>query len=201
MHCFPGGAVTKDDYSAAMLKCCRGLTEDQARKIIGAHFTPQEALGFWVGAIRELFEETGILLAVKRSGERMALKVEEDSSLIHQRTALLAKSLSFQSLLTNEELFCDLASLAYFSQWQTPSHVPICFDTRFFLAALTDDQSPLPTSPEVAHSLWLTPDRALSLFAKNKLPMIFPTFAALRTLADFDSLERVRKEFQVGLVV
>jgi 8-oxo-dGTP pyrophosphatase MutT (NUDIX family) len=201
MHCFPGGAVTKDDYSAVMLKCCRGLTADQARKIIGAHFTPQEALGFWVGAIRELFEETGILLAVKRSGERTALKAEEDSSLIHQRTALLAKSLSFQSLLTNEELFCDLASLAYFSQWQTPSHVPIRFDTRFFLAALPDDQSPLPTSPEVAHSLWLTPDRALNLFAKNELPMIFPTFAALRTLADFDSLERVRKEFQVGPVV
>jgi 8-oxo-dGTP pyrophosphatase MutT (NUDIX family) len=201
MHCFPGGAVTKDDYSAAMLECCRGLTEDQARKIIGAHFTPQEALGFWVGGIRELFEETGILLAVEKPGARMALKAEQDSSLIHQRTALLAKSLSFQSLLANEELFCDLASLAYFSQWQTPSHVPIRFDTRFFLAALPDNQSPLPTSPEVAHSLWLTPDRALKLFAKNELPMIFPTFAALRTLADFDSLERVRKEFQVGPVL
>lgn len=201
MHCFPGGTVTKDDYSAAMLECCRGLTADHARKIIGAHFTPQEALGFWVGGIRELFEETGILLAVKKTGERVALKAEQDSSLIDQRTALLAKSLSFQSLLANEELFCDLASLAYFSQWQTPSHVSLRFDTRFFLAALPDDQSPLPTSPEVAHSLWLTPDRALNLFAKNELPMIFPTFAALRTLADFDSLERVRKEFQVGPVV
>ncbi len=131
----------------------------------------------------------------------MALKAERDLSLLDQRSALLAKSLSFHSLLVKQELFCDLASLAYFSQWQTPSHVPMRFDTRFFLAALPDDQSPLPTSPEVAHSLWLTPDHALQLFTKNELPMIFPTFAALRTLADFDSLDRVWKEFQVGPVV
>jgi len=201
MHCFPGGTVTKDDYSAAMLRCCRGLTAEQARKIIGAHFTPQEAMGFWVAGIRELFEETGILLAVNKTGERVALKAERNSRLIEQRSELLVQSLSFHSLLVHEDLSCDLASLAYFSHWQTPSHVPIRFDTRFFLAALPDNQSPLPTSPEVAHSFWLTPDRALQLFAKNELPMIFPTFAALRTLADFDSLERVMKDFQVGPVV
>src|SRR5215470_7018485 len=96
MHCFPGGTVTKDDYSAAMLECCRGLTLDQARKIIGAHYAPREALGFWIGGIRELFEETGILLAVEKTGKRMALNAERSSRLIDQRSALLAKSLSFQ---------------------------------------------------------------------------------------------------------
>ena len=74
------------------------------------------------------------------------------------------------------------------------------FDTRFFLAALPADQSPLPTSPEVAHSLWLTPDRALQLFSKDELPMIFPTFASLRTLADFETLESVFREFRIAKV-
>src|SRR5215470_8639935 len=86
MHCFPGGTVTKDDYSAAMLRCCRGLTTEQARKIIGAHFTPQEAMGFWVAGIRELFEETGILLTVNKTGEQVALKAERNSQLIEQRS-------------------------------------------------------------------------------------------------------------------
>ena len=69
------------------------------------------------------------------------------------------------------------------------------FDTRFFLAVLPECQFPLPNSPEVAHSLWLTPDRALQLFVKNELPLIFPTFASLRTLADFSSLESLFREY------
>jgi hypothetical protein len=60
---------------------------------------------------------------------------------------------------------------------------------------LPEGQIPLPTSLEVAHSLWLTPDRALKLFAEDHLPMIFPTFTSLRTLADFESLESVLREF------
>jgi hypothetical protein len=60
---------------------------------------------------------------------------------------------------------------------------------------LPKDQAPLPTSPEVVHSLWLTPDRALELFADDELPMIFPTFASLRTLADFEALDNVWREY------
>ena len=192
MYCFPGGTVRKEDSSPGMLHRCSGLTPDQARKVAGAHFTPQEALGFWIAGIREIFEEVGILLAVDKNGERIAL----GPTLATKHAALLAKSLTFQSLLENDDLFSDLSSLTYFSHWQTPSQVSMRFDTRFFLAALPQDQSPLPSSPEVAHSLWLTPDRALALCAKNELPMIFPTFASLRTLADFDSLDSVFREFQ-----
>ncbi|HUK39556.1 MAG TPA: hypothetical protein VLX11_00880, partial [Candidatus Acidoferrales bacterium] len=190
-----GGTVTKDDYSAAMPECIRGLTGGQARKIMGVHFTPQQALGFWIGGIRELFEETGVLLAASKTGQPMTLSSERHSRLIDQRSRLLAKSLKFEALLANEGLYCDLERLAYFSQWQTPAHVATRFDTRFFLATLPENQSPQATSPEVADSVWLTPDRALQLFETNALPMIFPTFAALRTLADFDSLKAVVKAF------
>jgi hypothetical protein len=58
------------------------------------------------------------------------------------------------------------------------------------------DHPPLAASPEVVDSVWLTPDRALQLFGKGTLPMIFPTFASLRTLADFDSLESLFAEFK-----
>ncbi|HKX49214.1 MAG TPA: NUDIX hydrolase, partial [Candidatus Binatia bacterium] len=81
------------------------------------------------------------------------------------------------------------------SHWRTPSQFQVRFDTRFFLAAVPAEHSPLASSPEVADSLWLTPDDALQRFTQGTLPMIFPTFASLRTLADFDSLESLFAEF------
>jgi 8-oxo-dGTP pyrophosphatase MutT (NUDIX family) len=193
MYCFPGGALRQEDYSAAMLRLCHGVTPLAARKIVGAQFSPPQALGLWVAGIRELFEETGILLAVSHFGQPWAAEPKKDPADQHE--ALFEKALNFRSLLESEGLLCDASRLAYFSHWQTPEEISIRFDTYFFLAALPKDQTPLSTSPEVAHSLWLTPDQALELFAENKLPMIFPTFASLRTLADFESLDSVLKEY------
>jgi 8-oxo-dGTP pyrophosphatase MutT (NUDIX family) len=173
-----------------MLKRCRGLTPVQARKIVGAHSKPKEALGFWTAAVRELFEEAGILLAANdRAPARSA-----DLNAAH--AALLAGNLKFSSFLANEKLACDLSGLIYFSRWQTPSRQSMRYETLFFLALTPEGQSPLPTSPEATHSVWLSPDRALQLFAKNELPMIFPTFSSLRRLADFDSLESLLREYR-----
>jgi 8-oxo-dGTP pyrophosphatase MutT (NUDIX family) len=192
MYCFPGGAVCEEDCADAMLCRVRGLTPKQARDILGAHFAPRKALGLWLTAIRELFEKTGILLAGKAGGERLRPGKAEVSRM---HAAVLAKALSFQALLENNNLMCDADRLHYFSHWQTPPEEATRFDTRFFLASLPEDQTPLETSPEVAHSFWLTPDRALQLFDKHELPMIFPTFASLRTLADFETLDSVIREF------
>lgn len=195
VYCFPGGTVRKEDYTATMLRRCFGLTPIQARERIGAHFSPKEALGFWIAGIRELFEEVGILVAVAESKDQSALTPIRQNGLAELHTALVRKEQSFQSLLESTNLLCDASSLLYFSHWQTPSKQSIRFDTRFFLAILPDTQLPLESSPEVVDSLWLTPDRALQLLADNKLPMIFPTFSSLRTLADFDSLESLLREY------
>lgn len=195
MYCFPGGALQKEDYSEAMLSLCHGLSPLAARKFVGAHFSPREALGLWVAGIRELFEEMGVLLAVNFAGESWSATRNRKNHLADRHAALLKGSLGFQSLLESEALLCDVSRLAYFSHWQTPREISIRFDARFFLAALPYGQSARRTSPEVTHSVWLTPDRALELFARDKLPMIFPTFASLRTLADFESLDSLGKEY------
>jgi 8-oxo-dGTP pyrophosphatase MutT (NUDIX family) len=194
-YCFPGGTLRKSDYEPGMLRRCFGLTPNQAREIIGAQFRPQEALGLWVAGIRELFEEVGVLLAVNDSGHRFSMDQGRTQTLTEKHRRLLDQSLTFRSLLESENLRCELSSLAFFSRWQTPARFSLRFDTRFFVAALPDGQVPLATSYEVAHSLWLTPDRALQLFAAGELPMIFPTFASIRTLADFETLESVLKEY------
>jgi 8-oxo-dGTP pyrophosphatase MutT (NUDIX family) len=200
MYCYPGGAVGKQDFSSRMIERSIGLSGGQARKIMGAHLVPQQALGFWIAAVRELFEEVGILLAMHESGERFPKSQPHARRLLEKHRALLDKSTSFISLLERNDLRCDLASLVYFSHWQTPSQVSLRFDTRFFVALLPEEQTPLESSYEVSHSLWLAPERAMQLHQRGELPLIFPTFVSLRTLADFDTLESVFEEFRTNTI-
>ena len=195
MYCYPGGSIRKDDFTDRMIDRCFGLTLQRARKIIGAEFSPKEAMGLWVAAVRELFEEVGVLLAVEETGSPFILNSARSGVLAQKHSALLNTSLDFQSLLESEKLRCDLGSLAHFSHWQTAAQASTRFDTHFLIGTLPDDQIPLLSSEEVAHTLWLTPDRALKLFDRGELPMIFPTFASLRTLADYETLESVLKDF------
>lgn len=197
-YCYPSGAVREEDFAAPMIDRCSGLTPTQARDILGAHLSPREALGVWVAAVRELFEEVGVLLAVEESGAPLHLDGERVGRLAKQHQALLNQVLSFRDLLEAEKLLCDLSGLSYFSTWQTPAHISLRFNTRFFVAALPPGQARLATSRESAHGVWLTPDHAMQLIDRGELPLIFPTFAALRTLADFDTLESVLREYRVG---
>jgi 8-oxo-dGTP pyrophosphatase MutT (NUDIX family) len=195
MYCFPGGTANKRDFSPRMIQRCAGLSPQQARQILGAHLSPPEALGLWVTAVRELFEEVGVLLAVEASGATLRLDAARQARLKEHHAAPLNGALSLVDLLESENLLCDLANLHHFSHWQTPTQVAMRFDTRFFVTRLPEGQTALATSYEVAHSVWLTPDRALQLFSRGELPMIIPTFAALRTLADFATLDSVLREF------
>ena len=195
MYCYPGGTVRKEDCSPVVIGRCFGLTRERARTIVGAQFSPEQAVGIWVAGVRELFEEVGVLLAVDESGGRLAMNSARASRLADKHRLMMSEALNFLSLIEGENLRCDLLRLAYFSRWQTPAQVSTRFDTYFFLAAMPDDQTPLPISSEVAHSLWLTPDSALQRFSRGELPMIFPTFSALRTLADFDTLDSVFREY------
>lgn len=197
MYCYPGGSVNKDDCSERMIRRCIGLSPEQARKIVGAQFSAREALGFWAAAVRELFEEVGVILAAPSAADRQFVNSLQMSRLVDKHRALLDQSLTFIDLLESENLECDLTELGYFSHWQTPAQTPMRFDTRFFVARLPRGQSPLATSYEVTHSLWLTPDHAVQLHERGELPMIFPTFASLRTLADFETLESVSREFGI----
>ncbi|HEX7230177.1 MAG TPA: hypothetical protein VF452_07275 [Candidatus Binatia bacterium] len=195
MYCFPGGGVSKEDCSARMIARCAGVTPQQARNIIGAQFRPQAALGFWTAAIRELFEEVGILLTVGDPGTSASIEAMPNRRLAEKHAALISKSFTFAELLERENLYCDASALAHFSHWQTPTQNSLRFDTRFFLAELPPAQTPLPSSYEVIHSLWVTPDQAIEQFERGELPLIFPTFTSLRTLADFETLESLFREF------
>jgi len=198
VYVFPGGTVRKEDCSGALAKRCRGLTPLEAHKILGEHFTPDLTLGHWVAGVRELYEEVGILLCITEDGKPIDMADDVlKRRLEGKRTALLEDRLNFCELLESEGLLSDLGRLRYFSHWLTPEEFSVRFDTRFYIAQLPEDQTALTSSPEVAHSLWIAPEDALRLYQSDELPMIFPTFASLRTLANFESLEDLLTEYPV----
>jgi 8-oxo-dGTP pyrophosphatase MutT (NUDIX family) len=183
IYVFPGGCVENDDFSREMLALTIGLAPGEARAALEAELEAEVCLGHWVAAVRELFEEAGIHFFVSSTAR------SHDDDLIQRlavkRRALQQGVLSLSNLLGAEQLACDLSRLKYFYHRITPEHYKIRFDTRFYLAVLPKDQTPLATSEEVAESLWVAPQVALAETESGKFPMMPPTIAVLRNLARY----------------
>jgi 8-oxo-dGTP pyrophosphatase MutT (NUDIX family) len=125
-YVFPGGAVHDSDYSAKVLARCRGLSAEDARAILGGRHEPEIALGHWVAAIRELFEEVGILLCVTEAGEEVNTRNEELKARLEvKRRLMIREQLDFGAFLETERLYCDLSRQAYFFHRVTPELYPI----------------------------------------------------------------------------
>jgi 8-oxo-dGTP pyrophosphatase MutT (NUDIX family) len=197
-YVFPGGTVHQNDYSPEMLARCRGLAGAQAQKILGSGHAPDEALGHWVAVMRELFEEVGILLCVTETGDDIDLSDGQLKQRIERkRRAIVNKQLDFGSFLESENLFCDLSRVAYFDHWVTPDIYSMRFDTRFYVATIPANQTPLECSEEVTDSLWIKPEAALAQIHRHDFPILPPTTTVLQNLARLGSWDRLRAEFKL----
>ena len=193
---FPGGGMEEADYSERMLSRCRGLSQLEAQKQLGGGISPDVALGYWVAAVRELFEETGVHFFVDQDNADAGPNVWE--RLAKKRQHLSEGRLNLPELLETEDLFCDLSRLTYLFHRITPEKHKVRFDTRFYLAAMPANQSPLVSSEEVAESLWLAPDIALNQSQSGTFLMMPPTIIALRTLAEHNSWDALRATFCIS---
>jgi 8-oxo-dGTP pyrophosphatase MutT (NUDIX family) len=198
-YVFPGGTVHKEDYSARILDRCRGLSGADAQKILGDRHDPQVAVGHWVAAIRELFEEVGVLLCESGSGAQIDLRDEttKEKFEIH-RQAIVREELDFGEFLESEGLYCDLSRMIYFFHRVTPEFYPMRFDTRFYLAPLPAHQTPLSRSEEVTHSLWIKPAEALSQVDRHDFPILPPTTTVLEDLAEIHSWDDLCARYRLG---
>ena len=197
-YVFAGGAVHQDDYSAKVLGRCRKLSGDDARKILGGGHEPDEALGHWVAVVRELFEEVGVVLCVTEFGDEVDLRDQATRKRIElKRQAIVKRELDFGVFLESENLFCDLSLAVYFDHWVTPEIYSMRFDTRFYLAALPAHQTPLPSSEEVTHSLWIKPQEVMSRAHRDDFPILPPTTTVLGHLARIDSWDQLRSKFRL----
>jgi 8-oxo-dGTP pyrophosphatase MutT (NUDIX family) len=198
-YVFPGGTVLDSDYSAQVLDRCRGLSGDQARRILGDRHSPEVALGHWVAVVRELYEEVGILLCESESGGPVDLRIEKTQARLEsKRQAIVREELSFGDFLQAEELHCELSRLIYFFHRVTPDFYPMRFDTRFYLARLPQHQVALQSSEEVTETLWISPDEALARGYRDDFPILPPTTTVLADLAQLGTWKRLLSAYPIG---
>jgi 8-oxo-dGTP pyrophosphatase MutT (NUDIX family) len=175
MYVFPGGRVDDADRAADIATRCTGLDDHHASEQLGLD---DGGLAYWVAAVRECFEEAGVLLASTRSGGPLQLHAD-DRHLVHDGAMSLA------ALCERDDLVLDLSTTHYVDHWITPIGEQRRFDTRFFLTAMPDDQDPLHDDAETVDSLWVRPDAALAMHAAGELMMMPPTTVNLEFLTPF----------------
>jgi glyoxylase-like metal-dependent hydrolase (beta-lactamase superfamily II)/8-oxo-dGTP pyrophosphatase MutT (NUDIX family) len=187
-HVFPGGALDKADRDVRVLRRVAGIGDAQASERLGIE---SGGLAYWVAAIRECFEEAGILLAESEEGR--ALDARRVASLAQYRGALHAGKLAFHEFLEKERLLLRGAELAYFGHWITAPGRARRFDTRFFVALAPEGQPGAHDGTELIDSLWLRPVEALERQARGAMELVFAT---KNTLADLQRFARARDAFE-----
>lgn len=190
VHLFPGGALDETDAAAEAAALCCGLDDRAASRILGLE---TGGLAYWVAAIRESFEEAGILLACDERGNVVSLADPRVSErfLLHRRT-INAGEREFISVLSEEGLRLATDRLVFFGHWITPVGPPRRYDTRFFLATAPDGQEPLHDSLETIGHLWLRPAAALDRQREGAITLRTPTLHTLKTFADYDTVDALR---------
>jgi 8-oxo-dGTP pyrophosphatase MutT (NUDIX family) len=188
VHVFPGGVVEEADFALETAALCQELSFDQAHRIIKDVSLPQKSLGFFVAAIREAFEESGILL-VHGSGSRRSIDERELPRLGGYRAEVHANPSAFVSRLRGERLRLATDRLSYFAHWITPEALPIRFDARFFVAAAPSGQEASPDGQETVEAKWITSQDALAEHQLGRLKLAPPTFHSLTELAEFRTVD------------
>jgi len=191
-HVFPGGRVDAADAAATVQARSAGVSPESARARLAEGLAPAASLAFWVAAIRELFEETGILLA-DRDGVPVGLSDPTVGArfAVH-RAALLAGTRTFEQMLAHERLALATDRVEYFSRWITPVTAPRRYDARFFVARLPEGQEPLHDARETTAADWFTPAGALASARAGTLTLTPPT---VRTLEDLTALSHCEAIF------
>jgi 8-oxo-dGTP pyrophosphatase MutT (NUDIX family) len=184
-HVFPGGVVEEADFAPETAALCQGLNFDQAHRVIKDVSPPEKSLGFFVAAIREAFEESGILLAhgQRSIDERQMMRLGGYRAVVHANPSI------FVSRLGDEGLKLATDTLFYFAHWITPEVLPIRFDARFFVAAAPSGQEASPDGKETVEAKWISPQDALEEHQKGMFKLAPPTFHSLSELAEFRTVD------------
>lgn len=174
-YVFPGGIVDEADH--LIDRRFVDIDPDDADRILDVE---GDGLGYYVAAVRELFEESGVL---------MANEVSCGDELDAARRALNGGTLQWNQFVADKQLQLACSTLRYFSHWITPDVIPKRFSTRFFLARMPDEQHACHDDGEVTDTIWTTPDRALESARDGRLKLHFPTIKTIENLARFPTVD------------
>lgn len=180
-YVFPGGAIDPEDTDPRLYELCAGIDDAEASRKLGVE---RDGLAYWVGAIRECFEEAGLLLCYDRDNALVALdRPELQTRFEALRVQLNAGKLNFVDFCRQEGLRLAADKLTYFSHWITPVGAPRRYDTRFFACLAPGGQEPLHDEKELVDTVWVRPQAALERDRAGTLSLRTPTIATLRELS------------------
>jgi len=186
-YVFPGGAVDDADRAAEVEARCTGLTDADASEQLSI---PSGGLAYWVAAVRECFEEAGVLLAAGADGTLVHFgEPEMEERFETYRRAVHSGERRLIDICADEGLRLAVGDIEYVSHWITPAGEPRRFDTRFFVARAPIGQEPLHDDHETIASLWVRPADALTRQQAGELQMITPTITHLEYLVPFATTE------------
>lgn len=182
-YVFPGGAVDPADRHADLEAICEGRSDAEASRRLGVD---TGGLAYWVAAIRESFEEAGVLLAYGPDGSIVHLDDPPHvARWAEHRRQVDDSERRLSEVCADEGLRLAVDGMHYFGHWITPEGAPRRYDTRFFLAAEPPGQTPLHDDHEVIAHVWIRPAVALERHAAGEFTMMPPTVASLRAIAQF----------------
>ena len=187
-YAFPGGKVDAEDAGPEALAQCVGLETVEAETIFPGH-EGAPALAFWVTAVRELLEESGLLLACDAAGSPLDARSPAVREGIERcRKALMAGEAPFARLIAREGWRCDLRGLRYLSHFITPRSSPIRFTARFFLCAVPPGQEPRLFTEETSEAFWIFPGEGYRRYLAGEMKMAEPAEYTLAYIAQFSSV-------------
>ncbi len=174
---FPGGKLADSDSHPEV----RGFCD-------GAEGLDDAELALQVAGIREVFEETGVLLARQR-GDTALIPAERLAGLEHYREPLNTGELGILDFLKTEELVLACDCMHKFAHWITPPMMPKRFDTHFFIARAPEDHVGTHDGSESVDSVWITPERVIREAEEGKWTVIFPTRCNLMLLGQSGNVD------------
>ena len=200
---FPGGTIEPQDWSPQAHARTLGLERERLEGEFRATIPPDlacdeptvdlaAAATLCVTAIRELFEEAGVLLARTRWGRPIDAAADWQRIVV-ERAEVRHARLSFADFLARHDWYGDAEALTLFSHWITPRTEPRRYNTHFFFAAAPADQPALADAVETHDGLWIAPSEALARRRRGDLHLVYPTINHLVRLQSFASVEAARE--------
>lgn len=192
-YVFPGGRLEEGDLDPELLSCVAGLSAVEARERLQERdLSVEKALGLFFAALRETFEEAGVLLARSLSGELLDLRDGETAGrFAGYRLQSHENRLSLRELARRENLVFTLDHLCPYSHWITPEVESRRFDTRFFLARHPRGQLPVHDTIEMTKSVWMTPAAALEQYEAGRILLMPPTLKTIEELDRFGTSDEL----------
>lgn len=190
MWVFPGGSVDSSDDHADFQSISEHRSDEEASQLMGLE---SGGLAYYIAAIRECFEEAGVLLArFKGANEAVSLTDAMHTSKFETyREQVNDGTLDFLDFVQAEGLIVDAGEMHYIAHWITPPGPPRRFNARFFIARMPKDQEPIHDNRETVHAEWFAPNEVVQKFDAGEMVLMTPTLRMVRSLSLFGSTEEV----------